>query len=61
MTEKFETTVELRQKHLDYLEQMAQKHNIVDSSKALRCLINFAIERHEVEDDIFTQIRCGDC
>ena len=61
MAENIATTLELKENQVDYLEGMAKKYNLPDRSKALRCLITFAMEQAEQEDSIFTQIRCANC
>ena len=43
-----------------WLESMAEKHNLPDTSKALRVLLDFAIESGD-EGDIFDTIRCRHC
>ena len=54
-------TVELKERHWAWLEEMMKKHSVAYTSKTVRCLINFAIEKSEHEDAIFKEIRCGDC
>ena len=54
-------TVELKERQWTWLEEMAKKHKIPDTSKAVRCLVTFAIEKSEHEEAIFQEIRCGDC
>ncbi len=61
MAENEATTLELKKKQVDYLDEMATKHNLPDRSKALRCLITFAMEQSEHENSIFTEIRCANC
>ena len=61
MAENEATTLELKKKQVDYLDEMATKHNLPDRSKALRCLITFAMEQSEHENAIFTEIRCTNC
>ena len=61
MAENVATTLELKEKQLEYLDAMAKKHNLSDRSKALRCLITFAMQEMEQEDSIFTEIRCVNC
>ena len=56
-----EYAVELKQRQVDYLAEMAAKHDLPDRSKALRCLVNFAMAKPEQESDIFDEIRCTDC
>ena len=53
--------VELKPRQWAYLEAMAKKHGLPDASKALRCLVNFALEEADHEGDIFQEIRCSDC
>lgn len=61
MAENASTTLELKEDQLKYLDEMAKKHNLPDRSKALRCLITFAMREPEHEASIFTQIRCANC
>lgn len=61
MSENVNATLELKQSQIDYLDQMMQKHSLPDRSKALRCLINFAINESQNEASIFTQTRCDHC
>lgn len=43
-----------------WLEQMAQAHNLKDASKALRVLLDYAIEDGDAQE-IFGKIRCTRC
>ena len=61
MAENTTTTVELKQSHITYLEEMANEHNLPDSSKALRCLITYAMEKTEQEATILDEVRCANC
>lgn len=62
MADHKQYTLELKEAQFQYLTRMAKKHDLPDEGKALRCLINFAIEQKEgVERDIFEEIRCFDC
>ena len=56
-----ECTVVLKERQLEYLTEMAEKHGLPDASKALRCLINFAMSETGQEEEIFQTIRCMDC
>lgn len=56
-----EYTVELKSRQHAYLEQMAKKYELPDGSKALRCLIDFAYQRGDLESEIFETVRCLDC
>lgn len=61
MSEKQSTTVHLKQRQIDYLAEIAAKYSLPDSDKSLRCLIDFAIEKRDLEQSIFGEIRCTDC
>ena len=61
MADNVTTTLELKANQLEYLDAIAKKHSLPDRSKALRCLITFAMEKAEHEDSIFTEIRCTNC
>jgi hypothetical protein len=54
-------TVQLKPRQYQYLQEMARKYGLPDVSKALRCLIDFAIESPQQEKDIFQTVRCKDC
>lgn len=53
--------VRLKEVQFQYLVQMAKKYSLDDESKALRCLINFAMQETQHESSIFEEIRCLDC
>jgi len=55
------TDLELKEEHLEYVDAMAKKYNLPDRSKALRCLITFAMQETEREASIFNEIRCVSC
>lgn len=62
MAEHKSYTLELKEPQFQYLTRMAKKYDLTDEGKALRCLVNFALEQKEaVEKDIFEEIRCFDC
>jgi metal-responsive CopG/Arc/MetJ family transcriptional regulator len=61
MAENVTTTLELKEKQLEYLDEMAKKYDMADRSKALRCLITFAMQEAGHEASIFTEIRCVNC
>lgn len=43
-----------------FLQAMADEHSLPDAGKALRCLIDYAMEEAD-RDAIFTQVRCLRC
>ena len=53
-----EVIIETEQK--EWLEAMVSKHSLKDSSKALRVLLDYAIEA-DSEREIFQQERCRFC
>ena len=61
MAENVATTLEAKENQIEYLDAMAKKHGLPDRSKALRCLITFAMQESEHESSIFTEIRCTNC
>ena len=61
MSDNLSTTVQLKQRHLDYLAEIAEKYSLPDADKSLRCLIDFAIEKRDLEQSIYGEIRCCDC
>ena len=56
-----EYTVVLNEQQHAFLGEIARKYNLSDESKALRCLINFAIESSSAHDEIFQKVRCRNC
>ena len=61
MSDNQSTTVQLKQRQIDYLAEIAKKYSLPDTDKSLRCLIDFAIEKRDLEPSIFGEIRCMDC
>ena len=61
MAENVETTVELKQNQLDFLDQMVQQYALPDRGKALRCLIVYAMQETAQQNSIFHDIRCTNC
>ncbi|HCU81106.1 MAG: hypothetical protein CL789_01715 [Chloroflexi bacterium] len=53
-----DVVIQIKQK--EWLEEMATKHSLPDASKALRILIDYAIEEGP-ENEIFNYIRCRYC
>ena len=61
MSDKLECAIELRERQFNFLTEMVKKYNMSDESKAIRCLIDYAIEQKDQEQAIFRQFRCFDC
>jgi hypothetical protein len=53
--------VDLESSQVQFLEDAAKKYGLPDVGKAVRCLINYAREHSDKQDEIFDQIRCTDC
>ena len=41
------------------LEQIVDKYDLPDKSKALRCLMDYVEEKEDDQDDMFATIRCN--
>ena len=61
MNEKKDTTFEIYSDSEKMLEQIVDKYDLPDQSKALRCLLDYAEEKESEWDDIFATIRCNRC
>jgi len=59
MKRKLERQFVLTDTQLEYLELMAEKHSLPDVSKALRCLVSYAMAEPTREDAIFEVVRCA--
>ena len=51
---------EVNEDHLTWLKAMAEKHGLPDSSKALRVVLDYAMQEGD-EPTIFEEIRCHHC
>jgi hypothetical protein len=61
MSDLQDRAIPLKPAMVAFLEEMAKTHNLEDSSKAVRCLINFARENPDKQAEIFAEMRCLDC
>ena len=59
MREEFD--VELKEYQHEYLTKMVENFDLPDLGKAVRCLIDYAIDEAELEADIFDFQRCYSC
>ena len=57
---KTSVDVVIETEHKEWLEEIVSKHSLKDTSKALRVLLDYAIEA-ENEEEIFQQERCRFC
>ncbi|MAI42869.1 MAG: hypothetical protein ACJ0Q6_04560 [Candidatus Azotimanducaceae bacterium] len=56
-----EYDVELKEFQKEYLDGISEKYDLPDMGKAIRCLIDYAIEMDEREGEIFALERCHSC
>ena len=61
MSDLQDRAIPLKPAMVAFLEDMAKTHNLEDSGKAVRCLINFARENPDKQAEIFAEMRCLDC
>ena len=61
MSEKKNVSFEIYSETEKMLEQIVDKYDLPDQSKALRCLLDYAEEKESEWDDIFATIRCNRC
>ena len=53
--------VELEIKKIDFLKEMVETYSLPDTTKAIRCLIDYARDNPDKRQAIFAEIRCLDC
>jgi len=53
--------IELDSTMVEFLQEAAKKYDLMDMGKAVRCLVNYARENPDKQDDIFSEIRCIGC
>ena len=56
-----EHAIELKEFQLEYLEKIVADYDIPDIGKAVRCLIDYAIEEKGKEKELFQLERCHSC
>ena len=61
MFEKKDISFEIYSDSEKMLEQIVEKYDLPDKSKALRCLLDY-VEENELDwDNVFATIRCNRC
>ena len=45
----------------EFLEEVTRTFKLPDTGKAVRCLINYAREHPDKQEEIFGEVRCLDC
>ena len=61
MSEKKDATFEIYSDSEKMLEQIVDKYDLPDQSKAVRCLLDNVEEKETDWDDMFATIRCNRC
>lgn len=57
---KVRQELELNSDHLTWLGEMTEKYGLFDIHKALRVVVDHAIDS-DLEEKIFTEVRCNHC
>ena len=61
MSEKKEISFEIYSDSEKMLEQIVEKYDLPDQSKALRGLLDYVEEKESDWDDMFATVRCNRC
>jgi|TARA_Y100000996_G_scaffold319937_1_gene256067 hypothetical protein len=61
MSEKIDMSFEIYSDSEKLLEQIVDKYDLPDKSKALRCLLDYLEEKESDWDDMFATVRCNRC
>jgi hypothetical protein len=61
MSEKKDVSFEIYSDSEKMLEQIIDKYDLPDKSKALRCLLDYVEEKESDWDDMFATVRCNRC
>ena len=61
MSEKKDVSFEIYSDSEKMLEQIVDKYDLPNQSKALRCLLDYVEEKESDWDDMFATIRCNRC
>ena len=61
MSEKKDVSFEIYSDSEKMLNQITDKYDLPDKSKALRCLLDYVEEKESDWDDMFATVRCNRC
>ena len=61
MSEKKDVSFEIYDDSEKMLDQIVDKYNLPDKSKAIRCLMDYIEENESNWDDMFATVRCNRC
>ena len=59
--ENISRQISLKNKQFEFISELAKKYKLVDESKTIRCLIEFARAEPDKLDEIFSKVRCAHC
>ena len=59
--DKIDVSFEINSDSEKLLDQIVEKYNLPDKSKALRCLFDYVEEKDSEWDEMFATIRCNRC
>ncbi len=61
MADKIDVKFEIYSDTDKMLEEITNKYELPDKSKALRCLLDYAEEKEDEWDEMFATVRCNRC
>ena len=61
MSEKIDVSFKIYSDSEKMLEQIVDKYDLPDKSKALRCLLDYVDEKESDWNDMFATVRCKRC
>tara|TARA_B100001113_G_scaffold167994_1_gene137474 strand:- start:36 stop:224 length:189 start_codon:yes stop_codon:yes gene_type:complete len=61
MSEKKDVSFEIYDDSEKMLDQIVDKYDLPDKSKAIRCLMDYIEENESNWDDMFATVRCNRC
>ena len=61
MSEKKDVSFEIYDDSEKMLDQIVDKYDLPDKSKAIRCLMDYVEEKETEWDDMFATVRCNRC
>ena len=59
--DKIDVSFEINSDSEKLLDQIVEKYDLPDKSKALRCLFDYVEEKDSAWDEMFATIRCNRC
>ena len=59
--DKIDVSFEINADAEKLIEQIVDKYDLPDKSKAIRCLLDYVKEKESVWDEMFATVRCNRC